>query len=421
MISIQIRKKHLFYVLAVSSSLIAAVVTGIDSWITHLLVETYSFEKVPWLFGFSAFLVGTVVTLLLCLLFSIPFKGRSIGGRLIDPSFNHLRLVQREELKYHLLAGLGNAVTTVGYFYLLSVMVDPSAVLPFYQVVILYLLMVEVVAEKNSPTLVEVQSSVIVTFGAILGSISLSGNIDLTAMAVIFLVVNPGWVILSIYQRRLKLLKIKDKPNDSLNIRFWNLVFTFIFITVFILVFDQVRGTSYFMESLDASRRFFWWIALSMSVTFFSYVFYIRALGIGKASITQAVKATTIIFAVPVTFVLTLFMPISMPSTPVLWLIKGMGMILVVLGIVSFAVTQVKAYVFIRAQPGVKVSSLLEEVWNIRGVDSVSAVSGKYDLVAKVRIRTLLKGYERIIRKLETIPGIKEFRWNSILKEWENV
>jgi len=278
-----------------------------------------------------------------------------------------------------------------------------------------------VVAEKNSPTLVEVQSSVIVTFGAILGSISLSGNIDLTAMAIIFLVVNPGWVILSIYQRRLKLLKIKDKPNDSLNIRFWNLVFTFIFITVFILVFDQVRGTSYFMESLDASRRFFWWIVLSMSVTFFSYVFYIRALGIGKASITQAVKATTIIFAVPVTFVLSLFMPISMPSTPVLWLIKGMGMILVILGIVSFAVTQVKAYVFIRAQPGVKVSSLLEEVWNIRGVDSVSAVSGKYDLVAKVRIRTLLKGYERIIRKLETIPGIKEFRWNSILKEWENV
>ncbi|HEC81157.1 MAG TPA: Lrp/AsnC family transcriptional regulator, partial [Thermoplasmatales archaeon] len=178
---------------------------------------------------------------------------------------------------------------------------------------------------------------------------------------------------------------------------------------------------SYLVESLDVSRRFFWWIMLSMSVTFFSYVFYIRALGIGKASVTQAVKATTIIFAVPVTFVLTMFMPISMPGTLVLWVIKGMGMVLVILGIVSFAVTQVKAYVFIRAQPGVKISFLLQEVWNIRGVDSVSAVSGKYDLIAKVRIRTLLKGYERIIRKLEAIPGIKEFRWNSILKEWENV
>lgn len=421
MISMQIRKKHLFYTLAVSSSFIAAVVTGIDSWVTHLLVEAYSFEKVPWLFGFSAFLVGIVATLILCLLFSLQVNGRSIGSRLVDPSFHRLRLVHKEELRYHLLAGFGNAVTTIGYFYLLSVMVDPSAVLPFYQVVILYLLLVEVIAEKNSPTLVEVQSSVIVTFGAILGSISLSGEIDFTAMAVVFLVVNPGWVLLSIYQRKLKLLKIKDKPNDSLNIRFWNLVFTFVFVAVFILLFDQINGTSYLVESLDVSRRFFWWIMLSMSVTFFSYVFYIRALGIGKASVTQAVKATTIIFAVPVTFVLTMFMPISMPGTLVLWVIKGMGMVLVILGIVSFAVTQVKAYVFIRAQPGVKISFLLQEVWNIRGVDSVSAVSGKYDLIAKVRIRTLLKGYERIIRKLEAIPGIKEFRWNSILKEWENV
>ena len=158
-----------------------------------------------------------------------------------------------------------------------------------------------------------------------------------------------------------------------------------------------------------------------MSVTFFSFLFYIRALGIGKASITQAVKATTIIFAIPVTFVLSLFIPISLPDTPVLWLIKIMGIILVILGILSFALTQIKAYVFIRAQPGVKLSSLLEEIWNIRGVDSVAVVSGGYNLIAKVRTRTLLKGYERIIRKIEAIPGIKEFRWNSILKEWENI
>jgi len=421
MISIKIRKKQLFYVLAILSSLIAAVVTGIDSWITHLFIENYSFEKVPWLFGFSAFIVGVLVTFLLCLFFSIPVKGRSIGSILVDPSFSHLRLIRTEEFKYHILAGFGNSITTIGYFYMLSIMTDPSAVLPFYQVVILYLLIVEIIAEKNSPTLVEIQSSVIVTFGAILGSISLSGSIDLTAMAIIFLIVNPGWVILSIYQRRLKLLRINDRPNDSLNIRFWNLVFTLIFVTFFILMIDQINGTSYLMESIDASRRFFWWVALSMSVTFFSYVFYIRALGIGKASITQAVKATTIIFAIPVTFVLSLFIPISLPDTPVLWLIKIMGIILVILGILSFALTQIKAYVFIRAQPGVKLSSLLEEIWNIRGVDSVAVVSGGYNLIAKVRTRTLLKGYERIIRKIEAIPGIKEFRWNSILKEWENI
>ncbi|HEC94732.1 MAG TPA: hypothetical protein ENI45_02060, partial [Thermoplasmatales archaeon] len=305
MISIQIRKKHLFYALAISSSLIAAIVTGIDSLITYRLIEAYSFEKVPWLFGLSAFLVGIVITLLLCLFFSIPIGGRSVGARLVDPSFNRLRFLRKEELKYHFFAGFGNAVTTIGYFYMLSIMMDPSAILPFYQVVILYLLMVEMVAEKNTPTLVEIQSSVIVTFGAILGSISLSGDVNLVALAVMFLVVNPGWVIFSIYQRRLKLLKINDKPNDSLNIRFWNLVFTLFFVTIFVLIIDQINGTKYLLESLDVSLRFFWWISLSMGVTFFSYVFYIRALGIGKASVTQAVKATTIIFAIPVTLLLS--------------------------------------------------------------------------------------------------------------------
>jgi len=54
-------------------------------------------------------------------------------------------------------------------------------------------------------------------------------------------------------------------------------------------------------------------------------------------------------------------------------------------------------------------------------VESVSATAGIYDLVAKIRIRTLVKGYENIIQKLEGIEGIEKIQWQSILKEWENI
>jgi len=90
---------------------------------------------------------------------------------------------------------------TLGYFYLLFKFSDPS-------VVLVYLVIFESIAEKDTPTLIEVQSAIIVTFGAILGSITLTGGIDLINLAVVFFVINPGWMIFTIYQRKLKLLKI---------------------------------------------------------------------------------------------------------------------------------------------------------------------------------------------------------------------
>lgn len=420
MISIRVRRKYLFYAVAISSSIIASITVGFDAIITSEMSKFYSPDEVSWVYGFSAFFVGLVISLIISLILSVKVKGRRLGS-FIDPTFNGLKMIKKEELKYHLLAGAGNAITTVGYFYALSLMTDPSAVIPFFRVVILYLLMVEMIAEKNAPTLIEIQSSVIVTLGAVLGSISISGEIEIVPLAVMFLVVNPGWVLFSINQRKLKLLKLDGKTNDSINIRLWNVFFTLVFITIFILVQDWISGTSYFSKSLEGSIDFFWLVAISMGITFFSYVLYIRALGMGKASVTEAVRASIVIFSIPVTFVISHFIPIPIPQSSVLWLIKIIGIILVVLGIVSFALTQITAYIFIRAKPGVSISDLIEKIWKIRGVESVAAVAGKCDIIAKVRTRTLLKGYERIIRKLESIPEISYFEWKSVLKEWENV
>jgi len=318
--------------------------------------------------------------------------------------------------------GLGNAILTLGYLSLLSLLGDPSTVLPFSQIVILYLIVIESIIEKNMPTLSEIQSSIIVTFGAILVSISLTGSISLEAFAIVFLVVNPAWVVFSIYQRKLKLLKIDNRPNDSLNIRLWNVIFACIITTILIIIYDIFMGTGYLIEGISASIEHFNWVALTMGVTFFSYVFYIRALGIGKASVTQAVRASAVLFAIPFALIVSYYNVIPPFSTdPVMILIKIIGTILVILGIISFALAMTKAYVFITVNPGYPIDETMNKLWNIRGVTRVTATAGKFDFIIKIRIRTLVKGYEKIIRKLEEIEAIKKFKWESVLKEWEDI
>ena len=102
-------------------------------------------------------------------------------------------------------------------------------------------------------------------------------------------------------------------------------------------------------------------------------------------------------------------------------IIKMIGTILIILGIVSFALSLVKAYIFIDVKPGYQIEKTMNELWNIRGVTRVTATAGKYDFMVKIRIRTLVKGYEKIIRKLEEIDAIKKYKWESVLKEWEEI
>lgn len=412
----KIRRKYLFYALAFTSAIITAGVSTIDATISARYIPN------PWAFGFSCFIVGIFISLIIVCIFSIPVKGRSLGSRIIDPSFKRLRLVRKEELKYHILAAVGNSILTIGYLTLLSMFGDPSTVLPFSQIAILYLILIESITEKNIPTLSEIQSSLIVTFGAILGSITLTGTITLESFAIVFLVVNPAWILFSIYQRKLKLLKIDNRPNDALNIRFWNVVFACMFTAILVGVYDLIVGTGHFIAGITASIDHFNWVALTMGITFFSYVFYIRALGIGKASVTQAVRASTVLFAIPFSLLISYFNIIPPFSTdPVMILIKIIGTTLVILGIVSFALSLVKAYVFINVKPGYPIEETMDKLWSIRGVTRVTVIAGTYDFIVKIRIRTLVKGYERIIRKLEGIEAIKKYKWESVLKEWENI
>lgn len=411
----RIGKKYLLYALVITSSFISAAVTTLDSYISS------SFIKNAWAFGFAIFFVGFFATLILSVILSVTYKRKSLGSRFIDPSFKRLRFIKKKELKYHLIAGFMNAANTIGYCILISLVYDPSVLLSFSQIVILYLLLVESFTEKNVPTLAEIQSSIIVTFGAILASISLQGEIDLPSIAIVFLLINPTWTFFSIYQRKLKLIKINGKLNDSINIRFWNVVFSFLFISIIILIWDIIFGSRNLIEGFNASFVFFPWIFITMGTTYFAYVLFIRSLGLGSASVNNAIRSSTIIFALPFSLLLAYYGFSPFSSDPVMLLIKFIGMILIILGIISFALTVVKAYIFITIKPGYARKNVLQKLWDIPGITHVSATAGKYDFIVKVSTRTLVKGYEKIIRKIDEIEEIKSYKWNSVLKDYENI
>jgi drug/metabolite transporter (DMT)-like permease len=415
-----IRKKYLFYVLAITSSFISAAVTGIDSFVGGRLAFKYD----PWAFAFSLFFVGAIVTFLITMILSIKFKGKSVGAKILDPSFKQVRMVQKSEMKYHLVAGLMNAVNTVGYCAIVSTVQDPSVILSFSQIVIVYLLLMESITEKDVPTLVEIQSSVIVTFGAILASISLTGELQWLPIIIVFLVVNPTWAIFSIYQRKLKIMRINNKPNDSINIRLWNVVFSCIFTAIILFIFDIFTNGGHLISAFTTSMNpyYFLLLALTMGTTFFAYVLYIRSLGMGKASVNNALRASTIIFAIPFSIILLQLGVITDFSTdPVMLIIKIIGIIMIVMGIISFALTVVKAYIFVTVKPGRPLRETMQKLWNIRGVTHVTITTGKYDFTVKVSTRTLMKGYERIIKKLDEIDEVKKYRWASVLKDWEKI
>ncbi|MDG6229014.1 MAG: Lrp/AsnC ligand binding domain-containing protein [Candidatus Thermoplasmatota archaeon] len=413
---IKIRKRYLFFILAFSSAIFNAIGSAFDA-ISQIYIPD------PWALGIACFVFGVIVSGLFSIIFSIPYKKKSLGAHTIDPTFKRVRLLKKQEVKYHLIAGFGNAVLTIGYFFLLSLMSgDVSIVLPFTQVVILYLVIIESFSEKDTPSLVEIQSSVIVTFGAILGSLTLSGSINVTALAIVFLVINPGWVLLSVYQRKLKMLKIDESPNDAINIRVWNVIFACMFTIIIVSIFDGIMGTSHVIAGIQAITDQYFWVFLLAITTFFAFVFYIRALGIGKASVTQAVKASLILFSLPVSLILGYYGIIpSFTTDPVMLVIKLMGIVLMLLGILSFALTLTKAYIFIRMKPGYEIQQTMKQLWNIKGVSRVTAVAGPYDFIIKIHTRTLVKGYERIIRKVESIQGIDDYSWQSVLKEWEDI
>jgi len=398
------RKRSLFYSLLFTAAVLDAIVAIFDA-------KTMSLIKDPFAFADAFFIVAMLVCLLLVLFFSTGTRKRSIGS-FIDPAFKRIRMVKRKELPYHILAGIGNATNTIAYFSLFFFFTDPSSVLPFFQVVLLYLMLIEAFSEKNAPTIAEVEAGVAVVFGAIMMSMT-RGIPEPNALIIVFLIMNPAYALFIIYQRRLKSMTFGSLSNDAINIRLWNVFFTM----VFSLFFSLIISPGSIPLAFEAISMNFSLIATATTLSTISFILFIRALGISSASIAQAVKSASLI----ISLALSLLMGQLAGIESTFALLKIMGAVLVVLGIVDISFTEVRSFLFVRLKSGEDSKELMKKIWDIKGVDSVSLVAGDYDIVARIRTRTLGKGYETIITKINNMKEVSEVHWNSILKEWESV
>ena len=405
------RKKMLFYTLCIASAIFTTLVVIIDT-----IASTY-IEDV-WIYGNLSFVYGTIISFLIAIIFCVPFKGKKIG-RYIDPNFYGIKLIKKEHLNLYMIMAFGNAISTVGYFYIIAKTLDPAAILPFMQLVVLYLVMGEILLEKDIPSIVEVQSLVVIVFGALLASISPTGHIDMSALMIVMTLINGGSTLKIIAQRKMRMIRVDGRRIDSINIRVWNLLLSTIFFLVIMAIYDPAS----IIGAINASKRLILIALLSMGITFFAKITYIRALGIGRASITQAVTSLSVILGIPLTLIAELVIPgvlVPIYGSPLVFLIKLIGTIMVALGIVTLALSEVRAYILIRAPRG-KGNVILNKVAKIKGVTYVSAVAGKFDFIVRVKIRTLGKGYRLVVRKLEKIDGIEDFLWLSTLYEWEEI
>jgi len=215
-------------------------------------------------------------------------------------------------------------------------------------------------------------------------------------------------------------LRVQNRRVDSITIRIWNLLITTGFFSLIVIFINP----AYLLASINYLIGYIFWLIFAiMTIVFVAQIAYIRALGIGKSSITQAVNSVSILFGLIASAILSTIMPnifAPIALNPQIFLIKIIGIIFVAFGIFSLATGEVKAYVFVRVKPGPQ-KHIMDQLWKIRGVKTVSAVAGAYDFILMVRLRALGKAYSRIIRKIEKIKEIEDFEWYSILKEYEEI
>lgn len=408
-------KRYKFIILSFLSSLFSAIYVTMDVYYLNvILADTI-------VYGVLSVTIGIIATGVIVILFSIPIK-RERGvyvGTFFDPHFHGIIIPSKKVAKYIILSALGGAMSTFAYFYL-TFITDPSTVLPLTRFVILYLLIAELWSERDTPTIVEIQAITMITLGVFLVTAS-DINLDLLAVLLVFGPMNIGSAIFTYYQKRAKETRITaSRKYDSITLRLWTQFFMMLFIISLSLPLMTPHQYELYFEYFIPSFAF---VALDMAIVFFASITYIRALGIGKMSMVNALTAVSVILGIPFTYVGYLLAPHAFPpptTSLFLWTIKIIAIVLVVIGIVSISISEIKSYLLLNVRPGC-IPHVMDKLRHLKGVETISAVSGEYAIIVKIRLRSLAKVYNMMIRYIENIDGIEDVISVLIAKEWERI
>lgn len=400
--------------LCLTSGLLQAIYVILDVYTAvHIVTDAF-------VLSLLSMWIGLPVSAIALLLMNIRFRNRKVGKR-ADPAYKGIELpskANRRVLGYVAISGAAGAVGLLFYFYAATIF-DPSVIAPLMQFVIVYLVVVDLYVDKEIPEMVEIQSLLMITMGSYLVTTN-SGGIDLAAFAVVMVGLNGTTVIVTFFQKKaVSCCTSPGKRMDSLNIRFYFVVFMTLFTTIMTLPFmDAARWQLLFDCFLKAIPV----ISISMALAFFSFVLYVRALAIAKMAVVSALLASSVLMTALLTLLLSILKPGLLGdvsgSDQSIWTIKMIGALLAMTGIAALALSEVRMYIFFDLKLICDLSAVTRSIRDVKGVQNVAVISGTYDLVAYIQLRTLGKAQALISQRLAHIDGIRRATAMPIIAEW---
>ncbi|NPE09368.1 MAG: hypothetical protein GNW80_13865, partial [Asgard group archaeon] len=347
----------------------------------------------------------------------------SFLGQFIDPYYKGIRLPNKKMFLWLSLSGLLAGINSLSYFIIIKDM-DLSIFIPASQFVIIYLIIGDLIVDKNRPCAPEIQAIIMIFLGIILAAIdftSSNGSFNWVNLVLVFLVLNTSAAVYVVFQKKAIATKYRNGENlDSTNTRLWTLLFMAFFTIIFSLPFMDAEGFLVFRTTFLPAL---FPIALSMLLVFIARILYVRALSMGKMSIVNSLSSVSVVAGIPITLIFGFIWPAYFPLPGgefawVVWLLRGIGVILVFSGIIGLSMSEVKIMILAKVKSGVVCN--YEQIKAISGVERVSVITGKYDLMIIIRSRTIGRGYQPIVEKLEKIPCLEDFHSNTIMKEWKS-
>ena len=389
-----------------------------------VLVDSASVTYIPdpILFGVYTIVGGLAVTLLIWLVLAvIPISGKKRLGNLVDKDFRATNLrLPFSAIKFILLASAFNALSLIIYLYGV-LQFDPSLMLPLMQFVVLYLMLTEFIASKDLPTVVEIQSIVMITLGAIIVTINPEMELNLLAVLLILFPLNLFTGLMIFCQKKALQIRYPDGRNiDAITTRVWTVFGLFIFYGLLSLPLMFVDNRfDRFILNFDLGMIL---ASVSMIITFFAAVFRLRGLSMGKTYIVNALVSISVVFSIPLTLFAVVFIdPLifggEVSLNPFLWILKSIGSILIFIGIVSMVLSEVRGYVLVKIRTGTPIDETMQNIQKINGVESVSSLFGEYDLIVYYRIRSIGKILRLIIREIAQLPGVDQISTQIVLNE----
>ncbi len=402
----------MFYILALGSGVFRTITVAFD------FVALAVMPLNPILFGFMSQWMSLVVVIVLILILSIPKEkdGRKVSlGYRLDPDFGRIALLPKKPMSYLIGAGLSAGIATTVYYYMIG-FTDASSVLPYGQLVIVYLLVGDLFAEKDTPTIIEIQCITSILFGVLLVGVT-PGGFDLFTLALVLVPMNIASAFVTIFQRKAKRFELRPGLRvDSLNIRLWSLLFLNIVFSLFALFLVPYESWPLLGQAFLPLLPFM----IGSSVTIFlSLVFYVRALGRGSMAVVNSLSSISVVLGIPLILIGNIFIPGAFGAITddiFLWMLKIFGVILVIVGVISLSATEVRSIVIIRVRRFT--GDILPQLFDIKGVESAAAIAGKEDYILTIKSRSLGKTRTNILKRIQAIPEVSDIETMVVLREF---